>query len=131
MDIMGLMAISAGFLCFLLVLNWYFVLRRRVVGIGPTRAGMVALAFPSAALCGQLLLTATAYFYPLGERNPGLGDKASTVLALAVAVLTLVGPYLAITSKGIGHVSSIIWSIVAFGFFLISSFFFVNSFHGL
>jgi hypothetical protein len=79
---------------------------------------------------GQLVLTATAYFYPLSERNPGLGDKAWAVLAVAVAVLTLVGPYLAITSKGIGHVSSIIWSIVAFGFFLVSSFLFANSFHG-
>lgn len=131
MDIMGLMAVSAGVLCLLLGLNWYFILRRNVAYVFSTRrAAVVALAFPSAALCGQLVLTATAHFYPLNQTNDsGLGDKAWAVLFILVILLTLCGPFVAIISNGTGRIASIVWSVVAFGFSSVTGFLFMNSFH--
>ena len=129
MNIMGFMAVCAGVLCFLLALNWYFVLRRKVAYVGwRRRAALVALAFPSSALCGQLVLT--AYFYPLNQTSEsGLGSNAWTVLFIAVAILTFCGPLVVMISVGTPRVSPIVWSIVAFGFFFISGFLFMNSFH--
>jgi len=130
-NIMGFMAVCAGVLCFLLALNWYFVLRRKVAYIGwRRRAALVALAFPSSALCGELVLTATAYFYPLNQTSEsGLGSNAWAVLWVAVAILTFCGPIVVMISKGTPRISSIVWSIVAFGFFFVTGFIFMNSFH--
>ena len=131
MDIMGFMAVCAGVLCFLLALNWYFVLRRKVAYIGwRRRAALIALAIPSSALCGELVLTVTAHYYPLNKTNDsGLGSNAWAVLFIAVGLLTFCGPIAAIIGEGTPRISSIVWSIVAFGFFFVTGFIFMNSFH--
>lgn len=128
---MGLMAMSAGVLSVFLMLNWYLILRRKEVYVGWRRwAALIALAFPTAALCGELVLTAIAYFHPLNQMNgTELGLDAWGVSFIAVGVLGACGFVVALVGKGSPRIASLVWSMVACAFFFINSFLVINSFH--
>jgi hypothetical protein len=126
---MGFMASLAGVLCFLLAVNWHFVLRRKSSYVGwRRRAVLVALAFSSAALCGEFVLTLAAYFYPLNQMEDA-SLTAWTVAFLAVGIVTLSGFVLATIGQGPPRMASVVWSIVSGAFFFVHGFLSMNSFH--